>query len=151
MNFDKAVEAFKNNPSAENAWELQKAMVVYSAEFSEPIKDKKVVKTRKVTKTAKTAGLKTRKGGKWDKLFKEVQELFAAFDWSLILYKSNENIEAWKVLTKDGNQAILYLSSDGFSMGGKKAGDVLTGEFEGYDDMDRFNDFLVSNDIEIDE
>lgn len=118
MTFDKAVEA-----SAENAWALQQAMVAYSASFTAPSK----------TKKNKATVLKTRKGGKWNKLFKEVLDLFAAFDWSVVRYKFNEHIESWTVTSKDGNQAVLYLDSNGFTLGGKKPGDILTGEFEGYE------------------
>lgn len=103
-------------------FDLQQAMVAYSAGSPHQSKSKKT--------------LKTRKSGKWNKLLKEVLELFAVFDWSVVPYKSNEHIEAWTIISKDGNQAVLYLDSNGFTMGGKKPSDILTGEFEGYDDQD---------------
>jgi len=143
---DNAFKAFKSNPTAESAWKLQQEMVAYAAS---PKATEGKSSTRKESR--KPAQLKTKKGGKWDAKLKEILELFAVFDWEVFPYKSNKYIEAWKVTDAELNQAVLYLTTDGFSMGGKKPDEVLTGSFEGYEDRDRFNDFLASNDIEIDE
>lgn len=150
-NLETAFEAFKQNPNAANAWNLQQAMVAYAQPATASTTTQETGSKEQGKKKRTPAALKTKKGGKWDAMLKEILELFAAFDWEVIPYKSNSYIEAWKVTDIDLNQAILYLSSNGFSLGGKKPGEVLKGQFEGYEDLDMFNDFLVSNDIEIDE
>lgn len=143
MTFDKAAQAFKNNPSAENAWVLQQAMVSYAGTF----KPEAITKA----KTKKSSSLKTCKGGKWDKLLKEIVELFKAFECEVVPHKANSYLESWKVIDKNRNQAILYLGSSGFSMGAEKSEESLKGCFESYDNQEIFNDFLVNNDIEIDD
>lgn len=145
-NLDNAFKAFKSSPTAENAWKLQQEMVAY--EFLAKTTEVKPLAEKQKKQAEK---LKTKRGGKWDALLKEILELFAVFKWDVVAWKSNEYVEAWKVTDAHHNQAVLYLTTNGFSMGGKKPNEVLTGSFEGYEEQDRFDDFLVSNGIEIDE
>ncbi len=142
---DKAIEAFKSNPTPANAWAVQVVMMEYQKTFGTNPKEK--VQPKTPTKT----NLKTKKGGKWDKIFKDVLDLFVAFEWQVKPFKSNEYIESWIVIAKGGEKAVLYLDTNSFSMGGQKPDETLKGEFEGYEERDRFEDFLVSNGIEIED
>lgn len=134
---DKAFELFKENPSGDNVASLLSAIVEYQK------------MSKKEGLKHKTPTLKTKKGGKWNIFFSEIQELFTTFEWVVSPYKSNEYVEAWKVTYKN-DQAILFLTSNGFSMGSKNPDEKLKGEFAGYEDQERFYDFLVSNGIEVD-
>jgi hypothetical protein len=145
MNIDQLFVEFKANPTPENGWKLNQAMVAYS-ESHEGTK-----KTTKDTERLPMVNphLKTRKGGDWDLYLSQFIDICNAFDWEIIPFKSNKYLESWKVTEKNLNQAVLYLGVDGFSMGSSKKDKPLTGAFEGYEDKDRFTEFLYMNGIEI--
>lgn len=145
MTIDKAFEAFKTNPSPENAWLLQQAMVDY-ARTETP---KAITKVKSV-KAPKAIALKTSKGKIRDKELQAIADVFIAQGCSIEYGSKNEYVEAWVLTDKDGNRARLYLGADLWSMGTNN-GTKLKGVFEDYDDKEVFQSMLDANGIEIDE
>lgn len=146
---EKAFKAFQKNPSSENGWKLQQEMVAF-ANSTASVNSKAISE-----KPSSTKKLKTCKGGKWDAKLAEIIELFNALEWEITSGKGNAQIETWNVTSKNGDRALLGLDSSGFSMFGNLSKSMtnipLKGDFEGYDDIEVFHDFLVSNGIEIDD
>jgi hypothetical protein len=142
---EQAFNAFKSAPTAENAWKLQQEMVAYGSSLT-------VIETKQPTakKAKKSAKPKTSKGKLWDNKLSEILDLFEVFGWEVSLHKANEHIESWKVTNQQGDRALLFLGTDGFTMGSVKAGQELGGEFQGYEDREAFINLLVTNGIEPD-
>lgn len=142
---EQAFNAFKSNPTAENAWELQQEMVAYGS--TAIATEAKQSTTKKAKKSAKP---KTSKGKLWDNKLSEILDLFAVLEWEITPYKVGEQIESWKVTNQQSDRALLFLDSNGFTMGAVKVGQKLGGEFQGYEDREAFIDLLVANGIEPD-
>lgn len=142
---EQAFNAFKSNPTAENAWKLQQEMVAYSS--TAIAVEAKQPTTKKSKKPAKP---KTSKGKLWDNKLAEILDLFAVLEWETTPHKTSEHIESWKITSQQGDRALLFLDSDGFNIGAVKAGQELKGEFQGYEDGEAFIDLLVANGIEPD-
>lgn len=143
---DRAYQAFLDNPTAESYLTLSVNAQRY-IEFVAIVETLNIYESKK----PQIKILKTKNYPHKNKQFAEIQDLFRAMEWTIVPYKATEQIESWKVRDKEKNTAILYLDTNGFSMGAATPNGKLKGNFEGYEDIDVFTDWLATNDIEVED
>lgn len=141
---DKVMESFKANPTPENAWQVQIAMIDYQKAWHQST-------TKASTKGGALVKFKTAKGKHWDDKLQEIIDLFVALGCTVREGKKNQYIQCWELTDKEGNKAGLYLGTE-FTMGPLRVKDrPLAGRFESYDDRTNFVDFLACNDIHLED